>query len=1399
MAFGKKRNFVIIVFTFVFLLTGYKGLLAAQKSWDGGASTSLWSDGNNWNPDGVPGASDSVTIDNSASTIVDGGFSNTIANLVIGGATAGSVQLQNSLVIAGALTINDNGTLDAGSQVLSLDVATTHTFNGTFTMGTSTISLADNGAYTFTSNESNINFYNLNYVAATAGTNSLTFVSTGSTNFIFNGTFEKGARATTVTAGSGATLQYGNGGILKYSSSLISMSVGDEWPADYPQLVQKTGTQTVNFSGTRTVDSLTINNSSGAFSIGSGSLTINDLLTITAGALNNSGTLTYGSGSTIVYNGSSPQTVGDEWTSTLEPDNVTINNSGNTITAGSSRTVPIVLTLTAGTISCSGDTLTVLGDVSGSDVAGSGSISSTTYLSMGDGVMSASDQTISGSITLNRLIINKETTSGVVQLTGSLNFTGTTPTLNVTQGIFDANGRTISGSYTLSVANGSTFRTGATNISGATLSLVNGSNFEFDGSTAENAPSATYGNIIVNNSSSSGVTLGGNITFSTNSKLNVSAGRRVNLNGISFSHGASDSLIVNSGATLYTDGTAITGFSGYALDGTVRFNGDGSGQETAPAATFNNVRINNGDGLTLAGNVTINGTLTFTLGKITSTSVNLLTLGSSATATATSTSFVTGPVARSTDGSTTSFSFPIGVSSSLRTASLSFASAPAVSNTITAEAFGSVSSPTSNLSGVSSVENDGYWQITSTEGSPPNYTATLTTTNFSPSISGGSNVSIVRGSAADTYNDQLGSSASPGTDVVSANFTGGFSYFAIANLTGTVTWKGGTGNWSVATNWNGDVVPQTGDDVIIGVNGSNVTYDGSVSPTTFSSLSLSGGVTLTLSLQSFDFSGMTVTVGNGDNLVFNGTTITNYSSANTDYQTGSTVQYTTGTINGDTYSNLTINTTGSLSSSTAVVVNSTFTKSGSGSYDATSSLDVNGGVVLNAGTVTPTGGATITGNITSNGGNFSSSSGTVTLDGSSQQSISGATPLTFNNLTLNNSGGLSISQNDTVSGVFTFTSGIVTTGSNALVIGTAGSIGGTVDNSHYVSGRVTKLYAAGVSSFTYPTGKDGQQLDVTLNVNVATAPYIRTVEQFNSSAVGLDPDIDASLSAVSMVRYWEISAGGGSLGGFPTVTLEWNSHDAIDASLTALDVAQLSGGVWTSIGGDGSGTFGSGTITSNAIMSSGDYYTFGDDANNGQDNSLPVELTSFTAIADYGKVVLNWQTASEIENLGFNIFRKESSAENWQQINTQLINGQGNSSVAKDYSFEDEKVQAGNQYSYKLESVSYDGSITVEKTIDVLIPVPEKITLFNNYPNPFNPSTNIKFQLPRYSTVNLSIYDMSGKLVKVLLKDAAYDAGQFVVNWDATDSNENRVSSGMYVYRFNAGSYTKMGRMLLIK
>jgi len=107
--------------------------------------------------------------------------------------------------------------------------------------------------------------------------------------------------------------------------------------------------------------------------------------------------------------------------------------------------------------------------------------------------------------------------------------------------------------------------------------------------------------------------------------------------------------------------------------------------------------------------------------------------------------------------------------------------------------------------------------------------------------------------------------------------------------------------------------------------------------------------------------------------------------------------------------------------------------------------------------------------------------------------------------------------------------------------------------------------------------------------------------------------------------------------------------------------------------------------------------------------------------------------------------------------------------------------------------------VEVLQTVEAAVPVPKDFALLNNYPNPFNPSTHIKFQLPDYETVTLEVYDVTGSLVKTLLKGADYEPGEHVVTWNAVDNSGRRAASGMYFYRFSAGSFNKLGKMILLK
>ena len=193
------------------------------------------------------------------------------------------------------------------------------------------------------------------------------------------------------------------------------------------------------------------------------------------------------------------------------------------------------------------------------------------------------------------------------------------------------------------------------------------------------------------------------------------------------------------------------------------------------------------------------------------------------------------------------------------------------------------------------------------------------------------------------------------------------------------------------------------------------------------------------------------------------------------------------------------------------------------------------------------------------------------------------------------------------------------------------------------------------------------------------------------------------------------------------------------------------------------------------------------------DNSefmTPIELVSLTATYNCGKVILNWQTASETDNANFLIYRNDMVISS--------IEGAGTTSEPHSYSFTDNTIVPGVSYTYVLADVSFanDEVKHTDKAVTIVIPendIPQEFALETNYPNPFNPRTSISFQLSIVSDVELSIYDMNGKKVATLINDSK-PAGYYELNWDASD-----FGSGIYFYRLQAGDFIDTKKMLLIK
>ncbi|HCY75280.1 MAG TPA: hypothetical protein DHV28_05120 [Ignavibacteriales bacterium] len=199
---------------------------------------------------------------------------------------------------------------------------------------------------------------------------------------------------------------------------------------------------------------------------------------------------------------------------------------------------------------------------------------------------------------------------------------------------------------------------------------------------------------------------------------------------------------------------------------------------------------------------------------------------------------------------------------------------------------------------------------------------------------------------------------------------------------------------------------------------------------------------------------------------------------------------------------------------------------------------------------------------------------------------------------------------------------------------------------------------------------------------------------------------------------------------------------------------------------------------------------------------IPVELTSFAANVINRKVMLNWITATELNNSGFEIQKGSHtsislSVIDWKSIG--FINGNGTTTEKSYYSFEDNNPGNGKSY-YRLKQIDYDGSFEYSNIVEVDLNIPTQFSLEQNYPNPFNPSTKIKYSIPSVtlsgvegSRVILKVYDVLGNEIATLVNEEK-PAGNYEVNFDAS-----KFSSGVYFYELQAGDFVDMKKMILIK
>jgi carboxypeptidase T len=194
---------------------------------------------------------------------------------------------------------------------------------------------------------------------------------------------------------------------------------------------------------------------------------------------------------------------------------------------------------------------------------------------------------------------------------------------------------------------------------------------------------------------------------------------------------------------------------------------------------------------------------------------------------------------------------------------------------------------------------------------------------------------------------------------------------------------------------------------------------------------------------------------------------------------------------------------------------------------------------------------------------------------------------------------------------------------------------------------------------------------------------------------------------------------------------------------------------------------------------------------------VPVELISFNAGINGNEIMLNWLTATELNNKGFIIERAHageipSEIKDWTNLG--FVVGNGTTTEITSYSFRDNAPLSGKAF-YRLKQIDFDGTFTYSNPVEVSFTRIPNYTLSQNYPNPFNPSARFSFSLPSQQLVTIRIYDILGSEMAIVMNEIK-EAGEYSVELDI---NKLNLSSGVYFYTLNAGTFTETKKMVVLK
>jgi hypothetical protein len=371
----------------------------------------------------------------------------------------------------------------------------------------------------------------------------------------------------------------------------------------------------------------------------------------------------------------------------------------------------------------------------------------------------------------------------------------------------------------------------------------------------------------------------------------------------------------------------------------------------------------------------------------------------------------------------------------------------------------------------------------------------------------------------------------------------------------------------------------------------------------------------------------------------------------------------------------------------------------------------------------------IKGNLANNQSSMAVGTGTLYLNGASAQNVSGAQPFKTYHLNTNNSAGITLNNNLSVSGVHTFVNGVITTSAtpNYLIYEAGSSYTGDADSRH-VHGWVKKF---GTTNFTFPVGTGTIERAAGITNLSASSEINATYRQPTNNIYNLQ----GPLVQVQDKEYWQIDR---ISGGTAQIALNWdNSKVAFPPTVVAdVRVAYYNSSLWTSVGGTGTGNmYTTGSVTSNAVNAFGPF-TFGFVS-----IPLPLDFINFTADRKDNYTRLNWTTAHEQNTDHFIVERSNDAVQFYdvtQVASRKSVNNESYSS--NDY------TAIGNVAYYRIRSVDIDG----KEKLSAIISVKATNTgnLLTLVANPVHDQAVLAASSELNGMFDYRVYSINGKLMQ---------------------------------------------------